>query len=225
MNDPDNFFSRWSRRKREAGERQANEPREKGKNQGEAPTESADASAKNLPVADPAATPASKFDVESLPPVDSISEKTDITTFMRAGVPESLKRAALRRAWSADPAIRDFIGPNENYWDAAGPDGIAGFGDLDPGVDVQRMVSELFGEAPRKDVADQDPAAENAKRATRSMVETQPDEGQPPPAPSSPSPPGPTPSQPEKIAATQKESPEPEPHKKISRRHGGAMPR
>ena len=70
---------------------------------------------------------------------------------MRTGVPETLKHAALRRAWSSDPVIRDFVGLNENFWDAAGPDGIPGFGDLDPNLDVRRMVSELFGETPRQD--------------------------------------------------------------------------
>ena len=68
----------------------------------------------------------------------------------RPGVPAAMTHAALRRAWSADPAIRDFIGPHENYWDAAGPDGIPGFGDLDPNLDVRRMVSELFGETPTR---------------------------------------------------------------------------
>jgi hypothetical protein len=32
-------------------------------------------------------------------------------------VPEDLARVALRRAWAADPAIRDFIGLSENSWD------------------------------------------------------------------------------------------------------------
>src|SRR6185312_7493970 len=97
------------------------------------------------------AAPIPEFDVESLPPIETIGAETDITAFLRTGVPETLKRAALRRAWSADPAIRDFMGPTENYWAAAGPDGIPGFGDLDPNLDVRRMVSELFGETPHQD--------------------------------------------------------------------------
>ncbi len=87
----------------------------------------------------------------SLPPIESIGAGTDISAFMQTGVPTALRHAALRRAWTADPAIRDFMSPTENYWDAAGPDGIPGFGELDPGLDVKRMVSELFGEmAPNK---------------------------------------------------------------------------
>src|SRR5262245_63894502 len=90
-----------------------------------------------------------EFDIASLPPVESIEAGTDITAFLRDGVPSELRHAALRRAWSADASIRDFVGLNENYWsDVTGPAGVAGFGDLDPGVDVKRMVSELFGESP-----------------------------------------------------------------------------
>jgi hypothetical protein len=32
-------------------------------------------------------------------------------------VPQDLARAALRRAWTVDPAIRDFVGLFENCWD------------------------------------------------------------------------------------------------------------
>jgi hypothetical protein len=36
----------------------------------------------------------------------------------------------LRRAWLADPAIRDFIGLSENSCDFNAPDGVPGFGSL-----------------------------------------------------------------------------------------------
>ena len=146
MNDRENFISRWSRRKREAADEKA---------QGEQPgiadaAKETDRSASlsseesKLEKAD-----AAEFDPASLPPIESIEAGTDITAFMRAGVPSELRHAALRRAWSADASIRDFVGLNENYWsDVTGPAGVAGFGDLGPGVDVKRMVSELFGESP-----------------------------------------------------------------------------
>ena len=90
-----------------------------------------------------AETSAEEFDVSSLPSIDSIGAGTDITAFMRPGVPSALRHAALRRVWAADPAIRNFVGLNENYWnDVAGAAAAPGFGDLDPGVDVERMVSE-----------------------------------------------------------------------------------
>jgi hypothetical protein len=72
-------------------------------------------------------------------------------------VPADLTRAALRRAWSVTPGIRDYIGPSENSWDftSAGPDGVPGFDFGNPGVDVRRLATELFGR-------DADPAEESA---------------------------------------------------------------
>ena len=138
MNDPDNFLSRWSRRKRggdadnSRAEKSATQP-----DDGAAPPggQTGQAASEEEPGRPP------EFDVASLPPIESIGAGTDISAFMQTGVPTALRHAALRRAWTADPAIRDFVGLNENFWDAAGPDGIIpGFGELDPGLDVKRMV-------------------------------------------------------------------------------------
>jgi hypothetical protein len=41
--------------------------------------------------------------------------------------PADLTRATLRRAWSADPAMRGFIGLSENSWDFNATDGVPGF--------------------------------------------------------------------------------------------------
>jgi hypothetical protein len=92
---------------------------------------------------------ASGFDAATLPPTDSIDAQTDITVFLKNGVPDELRNAALRRAWTADPAIRDFKGPQENAWNFNDPHGVLGFGELGPEVDVKRMVAEILGEAPR----------------------------------------------------------------------------
>ncbi len=210
MNDPDNFLSRWSRRKREAGgDKEKNET-------GETVAAPAPENQQGKPAAARAA-PTPEFDVESLPPIETISAETDITAFMRTGVPETLKHAALRRAWASDPVIRDFVGLNENFWDAAGPDGIPGFGNLDPNLDVRRMVSELFGETPRQDTQ---PVAEVDRVADSSAPPT----GN---APDAAGPPRPAEELPQRneYAAAQIEPSEPEPEKKISRRHGGAMPK
>jgi hypothetical protein len=214
MNDPDNFLGRWSRRKREAGEG-------KDKNEtGEAVAAPAPENQLGKP-ADPSAAQVPEFDVESLPPIETISAETDITAFMRTGVPETLKHAALRRAWASDPVIRDFVGLNENFWDAAGPDGIRGFGDLDPSFDVQRLVSELFGETPRQETQSEsgtDRVADSPTLPSQSRT----DATEVSPAP---------PTTPEYVpqrnenAAPQMERSESAPEKKISRRHGGAIPR
>jgi hypothetical protein len=158
--------------------------------------------------------------VESLPSIESISAGTDISAFMRSGVPEGLKHAALRRAWSSDPVIRDFVGLNENYWDVAGPDGIAGFGDIGPNLDVRRMVSELFGETPRQDTppeSEADRVADSPALPIQNRAEaTEAPQAAPPPAEN-------VPPRNENVAV-QTEEPEAAPEKKLARRHGGAMP-
>ena len=91
------------------------------------------------------------FDRVSLPSIDSITADTDIIAFLKSGVPTELRRAALRRAWTRDPAIRDFIGIAENQWDFNDPNGIPGFGRLDAtesGVIFLAQLSSTPGEMP-----------------------------------------------------------------------------
>jgi hypothetical protein len=217
MNDPDNFLSRWSRRKLEASE-------SKEKNEiGEAVAAPEPENQQGKPAV-PDTAPIPEFDAESLPPIETISADTDITAFMRTGVPETLKHAALRRAWASDPVIRDFVGLNENFWDAAGPDGIRGFGELDPNFDVRRMVSELFGETPRQETQpklEPEPEADRVTGSSALPTDRLPDTADPPQATL---PPAENLPQRNANVAAQIEPLEPAPEKKISRRHGGAMP-
>jgi len=214
MNDPDNFLSRWSRRKREAGaqaEREASTPLERN-DRGEAVTPPCgEEKSPGAQGSEPSAPSVPDFDVSSLPPIEAIGADTDISAFMQKGVPSALRHAALRRVWSADPAIRDFMGPNENFWDAAGPDGIPGFGDLDPNLDVKRMVSELFGEIEPARTKPETAEFTGASGPSAEISET-------------PSPSDDRPSQHIENAAPQQQMSEPAPAKKIARRHGGAMP-
>jgi len=153
MSEPENFLSRWSRRKleteQERGENdvpdrelEAKLPIAGGKTPGE--TEKPD----DRPDQDtPRDEPA--FDLTKLPSLESITAETDIRVFLQKGVPGELSRAALRRAWSADPAIRDFIGIAENQYDFATGKDLPGFGELDIGADeLRRLVAEVFGEKP-----------------------------------------------------------------------------
>jgi len=214
MNDPDNFLSRWSRRKREAGaqaEREASTPLERN-DRGEAVTPPCgEEKSPGAQGSEPSAPSVPDFDVSSLPPIEAIGADTDISAFMQKGVPSALRHAALRRVWSADPAIRDFMGPNENFWDAAGPDGIPGFGDLDPNLDVKRMVSELFGEIEPAKTKPETAEFTGASGPSAEISET-------------PSPSDDRPSQHIENAAPQQQMSEPAPAKKMTRRHGGAMP-
>ncbi len=156
MSDPENFLGRWSRRKHDG----ADEP---------APVEADKADATpELPEAKPQAAEAA-FDPASLPPVESITAESDIRAFLQPGVPPDLSRAALRRAWSSDPAIRDFIGLVENGWDFNDPTAMPGFGPIDAS-EVAQLLARVIG-VPREETA-----------APRQVVAL-PDTGQvPPPA-------------------------------------------
>ena len=90
------------------------------------------------------AAPKPEFDLASLPSLDSITAATDIRAFLAPGVPKELARAALRRAWSADPAIRDFKGLAENDWDFTDPTAMPGFGALPPGYRHQEDAGADF---------------------------------------------------------------------------------
>jgi hypothetical protein len=154
MSDPRNFLSRWSRRKLDGAEEVADAE--------QLPPASMDDGIDD-PAAPTEAIPA--FDPESLPSIDSIHAGSDIRAFLQRGVPADLSRAALRRAWTADPAIRDFIGLSENAWDFNAPDSIPGFGSI--GLeDIQRLAAQLFGESgslerPASPSADRNPLVQS----------------------------------------------------------------
>jgi uncharacterized protein DUF3306 len=78
----------------------------------------------------PSASSAPAFDPASLPPIESIVADSDIRQYLHADVPPELTRAALRSAWAADPAIRDFVGIAESQWDFNDHAAIPGFGPL-----------------------------------------------------------------------------------------------
>jgi hypothetical protein len=129
------FLARWSRRKREA----------KATVEAQSPTEPAEA-----PNPAPSGTAENPADVEvdlsSLPPIESITGATDITAFLRKGIPAELSRAALRRAWASDPAIRDFVGLAENAWDFNDPNAMPGFGPLDCSAEqLEALVGRIVG--------------------------------------------------------------------------------
>ena len=89
--------------------------------------------------------PSSALDFTDWPLLDLIDAQTNFALFFRNGVPAELRLAALRRAWTVDPAIRDFKGLSENEWDFESPNSIPGFGDLGPEVNVPMMVAEILG--------------------------------------------------------------------------------
>src|SRR5206468_4642829 len=86
------------------------------------------------------------FDLKDLPPIESITAVTDIRPFLAPGVPVDIARAALRRAWSADPRIRNFVGLADYNWDYHATGGPAGFGPLEMTDELRRAVARLVGE-------------------------------------------------------------------------------
>jgi hypothetical protein len=209
---PNNFIQRWARMKRGL-----DTARERG------------VAGKSLPSASAAtgagAATAEPFDPASLPSIESIVADTDIGAFLRSGVPAGLTRAALRRAWASDPAIRDFIGIAENQWDFNDPDAIPGFGPLQatdnaPAVFTQvasrfENIPEALSEAspslesPRSSIADPKPSALDQG------AELMPDQ-----------PPGVTNELPEAGAETERAPAfEKDEAFRKTRRHGSALPR
>jgi hypothetical protein len=160
MSEPEksdeNFLRRWSRRKQAAGTRAPADTE---------PQQSALAESGTRPDADlQSERDPPAFDPTSLPPIESISAVSDIRAFLAPGVPEELSRAALRRAWVIDPAIRDFVGLAENQWDFTRPDDVPGFGSLEVTEELRRMVVQLVGSAPAKAETSAAPVAQEADK-------------------------------------------------------------
>jgi hypothetical protein len=167
MRGPDHFIRRWARLKR------ASDSSRQTVSTGETTAPSPHAED----------TPDQTFDRASLPSLEQIVADTDIGAFLQSGVPADLTRAALRRAWVSDPAIRDFIGIAENQWDFNDPDGIPGFGVLPVADGAPAVVTQVFsklGDIPealsqlppsaeldRSRLADPDPAPDKLYCADR----------------------------------------------------------
>ncbi len=174
MSAPENFFSRWSRRKRADSPSApptastvtttvTNNPDGSTSSAAQAPTPSATQGAP--PQAEP------PFNISKLPPIESITAQTDIRSFLAPGVPAELARAALRRAWAADPAIRDFVGLSENSWDFNSPGAIPGFGPLEMTDELRRRIAEMVGRSLATQALEE-PAAEQGVAVARPSIET-----------------------------------------------------
>jgi Protein of unknown function (DUF3306) len=181
MSEPENFVARWSRRKREAAQdAEASKPAAGP----EAAPEGAQADDDQLvgntpPLArgDTSAPPQSVFDPSKLPPIESITAESDIRAFLAPGVPPELTRAALRRAWVADPKVRDFVGLADYDWDFNTPGAVAGFGALEPSEELRQQVARLVGRSLAEDETER-PAPTSAERPQASPSVETPNESQ-----------------------------------------------
>jgi hypothetical protein len=224
VSDPEDFLARWSRRKREAEHAASdetaaaatpNEPTARAK------CDESDAPSSSLPSAQEQQQ--SEVDLASLPPIESITAGTDIRAFLAPGIPAHLTRAALRRAWMADPAIRDFVGLAENAWDFNAPDAIPGFGSTVSPQEAQRLIAEFMRnddrvlspsghieplQKPDVSTPKETPAAPSAVEEARPAEVTGQDVAE----------------QSEADAALQKEEATDDRPARLARHHGGAIP-
>jgi hypothetical protein len=161
MSEPENFIARWSRRKRNAAEEAKAAP---STDPGEEPRGGSD----SAPVVSGASESSEAvFDVTKLPPIETITADTDIRAFLAPGVPAELTRAALRRAWAADPKIREFVGLSENAWDFNAPGAIAGFGPLEMTDQLRAEMMRMVGQSLEGAAADQSCSPERKAQLLR----------------------------------------------------------
>lgn len=116
-------LARWSQRKAEARQAEARQEVEP------------DARAEQ-----PADVP---IDPATLPSVETLTEASDFTVFLQAGVPEGLRREALRKLWRIEPSVVNYKPLVEYNWDFNAP----GYGALLPTDDVVQMLRQVLSGA------------------------------------------------------------------------------
>ena len=109
----ESLLLRWSRRKAEARQGKpdtpapAAEPAAKPEGAGEAGREASQEPAPAAASSEPAVR------AEDLPDVETLTYESDFTAFLREGVPELIKRQALRKLWTSDPILANLDGLND----------------------------------------------------------------------------------------------------------------
>lgn len=161
------FAGRWSRLKREA----------------EAPAPETEPRIEPEAEAEPEIEPEiSAEEIAALPPVETLEPGADLGPFLRRGVPRALRQAALRRMWTINPAIRDYVDPAREYaldWNA--PGGVPGGGAVSPS-EVAAMLGRLF-----RPPASAEPAAAPPSMPAETLTETPAETpAAPPDAPAAP---------------------------------------
>jgi hypothetical protein len=144
MTEDEPFLSRWSRLKRR--------PDEKCRAERETPSAKPGDGRAAAPDKGKAATVAKPdepvLDLSKLPKIEDLTADSDFTAFMDARVPSGLRQAALRRAWTLDPRIRDFIEVAEFQYNWNVPGGAPGYGPLPEGVNVATLLAQVMAAVP-----------------------------------------------------------------------------
>lgn len=132
MSEPEDegFLGRWSRRKRKFEA---------------ASTETADSLAESEPIPAGSEPEVDEDFIASLPKLQEITAQTDVRPFLRRGVPEKLRNAALRRLWTLHPGISSHEDPARDYfWDYNAPGGVPGGGGVLRPEKVAEMARKLL---------------------------------------------------------------------------------
>jgi hypothetical protein len=211
--EDDNPLLRWARRKHAA--RTGGDP-----GAGSPAAVATEPAARAMPAERPPAAldAAAEKAPEPPPSLDDLTAESNLAAFLRENVPEHVKKAALRKMWSLDPAIRDHIGLVENGWDFNQPESIPGFGSI-----ADAEFPDFFStSAPDARAATNAPAAsvrapDVAAAGTR--MEQAPRDTVAPPAeePTAPHPLPESKSEKDDVSDTARPA--------ITSRHGGALPR
>lgn len=200
----DGFLKRWSRRKRgetPPAEAPARDSSPAARPPSNPPPQQAVPPARRSDASEP-----DEIDPATLPPLDSLGPDSDYTVFLKKGVPEALRIAALRKAWALDPFIRDFRSPAIDYgWDFTTSDYA-----LRPTDDVAKLVDRIFPDKAAAETVPSPPrtAAAAAVTSKEPKVEA-PNLAQQRPA---------APTDPDRVAQPVSSATKPR------RRHGGALP-
>ena len=152
-NDGEGFVARWSRRKIEEKEPLKDTKSEVSKLEESAPLD-ADSTRDE--------GDEEKTNVDDLPDVETLNESSDYKPFLKDGVPEKLKRMALRKLWKSNPAF-GFIDGLDDYDEDYSAIGI--------------VAQEIFTNyKPGKGMVDPDETEEEIDEAVKAEGEVEPEE-------------------------------------------------
>ena len=175
MNEDDNLFSRWSRRKRRVAEAESAPP---------APETDGSVSVVQEPE-----TPeeeAALLAQLNLPLPESLKSGDDFSVFMRAGVPEFLRKRALRVLWKSNPVLANLDGLNDYDDDFRSPEltqkVLATAYKVGRGLLSDKPSSEILQDNDKKEqqpappAMPSEPAAERSERVLTDTVPPEPDD-------------------------------------------------
>jgi hypothetical protein len=170
----DSFLERWSRRKLSGG--RTHEPDTKPDQAADTPK--APEGAPDSDAADSDALADETLDeaeLAQLPSLDTFTVKTDLAPFLRKGVPQGLRNAAMRKMWMLDPAIRDHLDFAVDYaWDWNTPGGVPGNAGTISRESLERMLDSL-NPSPRDPATARSGPADETPDALENTAGTEPE--------------------------------------------------